>query len=98
MTLTKPLTPSEHYARLILTAWYKRDFTELHAGLNRDPLLGSEPRTLAERERIDLIKDLAHHLEMWEQSEQQEDAANLSAALRLTHQIARWDERPAPSA
>jgi len=37
MTLTKPLTPSEHYARLILTAWYKRDFTSCTLAESRPP-------------------------------------------------------------
>jgi hypothetical protein len=92
MTLTKPFTPSERYARLVLAAWYQRDSTKFQAILKRKPFLGVDPPAFVERERMDLIQDLAQSIAMWEGSGQAEDAANLNAALGLTRHLARWDE------
>ena len=92
MTLAKPFTPSERYARLVLAAWYQRDSTKFQAVLKRKPFLGVDPPAFVERERIDLIQDLAQSIAMWEGSGQAEDAANLSAALGLTRHLARWDQ------
>lgn len=92
MTPTKPFTPSERYARMVLTAWYNRDSTKFQAVLERSPFLGPEPAPFVEQERIDLIQDLAQSLSIWESSGKEADAANLSAALGLTRHLARWDD------
>ena len=94
MTLTKPFTPTEHYARQVLRAWYDHDLPTFRFVLQQSPSLGLAPFSFVEQERLDLIQDLADGLVTWNGSRQQEDAGALNAALALLRQLARWDDRP----
>jgi len=93
MNSTKPLTASERYARSILTAWDKREFTELQAALTRLPFTGLEALPAAERERMDLIRDLGQDLLVWGTSAPAEIGTNQNAALGLVRHLARCDGR-----
>jgi hypothetical protein len=90
MTSTRPLTASERYARLILSAWNKREFTELQAALTQVPL--TQPGTLPaiERERMDLIYDLGCNLLAGDGSGVK-NGTNRSAALALVRHLARCE-------
>ena len=88
MTLPKPFTPSERYARLLLAAWYKRQDADFLAQLEAGPVLSEGHPSSAEQERVDLIRDLGGSLKDWKQSRKDEE---LHAALRLMHQLARWN-------
>lgn len=90
MTSTRALTASERYARLILNAWNKREFTELQTALAQFP--SSRPATLpaVERERMDLIHDLGSNLLVQDGSEVK-NGTNQSAALALVRHLARCE-------
>lgn len=91
MTSAKPLTASTRYARFILGAWNKREFTELQAALAQPP--SARPATLpaVECERIDLIHDLGRILLVWDSSAQGENGTNQNAALALVRHLARCE-------
>ncbi len=92
MTSPKPFTTSERYARMLLTAWDNHEVTEFRAILKRINFPGQEPLSFAERERMDLIQDIASILPLWKSSGQSEYAGNLKAALSLMRHLARWNE------
>jgi hypothetical protein len=92
MTSPKPFTTSERYARLLLTAWDNLEITEFQAILKRIDFSGQEPLNFAERERMDLIQDIASSLPLWKSSGQSEYAGNLKAALSLMRHLARSNE------
>jgi len=92
MNSAKPFTTSEHYARLLLTAWDKQEATEFQAVLREIPFPGEEPLSFAEQERLDLIQDMASSLPLWRSSAQGEYEANLRAALSLMRHLAGWNE------
>ena len=91
MTSTKPLTASERYARLILSAWNKQEFAELQAALTQLPL--TRPGTLpaVECERMDLIHDLGRNLLVRDGSGQLENGTNQRSALELVRHLARCE-------
>jgi hypothetical protein len=91
MTSTRPLTTSERYARLILSAWNKREFTELQAALTQLPLKRQGTLPADERERMDLIHDLGRNLLVRDSSGQLENGNNQSAALELVRHLARCE-------
>jgi hypothetical protein len=90
MTFTRPLTASERYARLILSAWNKREFTELQAALTQLPL--TRPGTLpaTECERMDLIHDLGCQL-LARDGSGVTNETNQGAALSLVRHLARCE-------
>jgi hypothetical protein len=92
MTFPKPFTTSERYARLLLTAWDNHEVTEFQAILKRINFAGRVPLSFAERERMDLILDIASSLPLWKSSGQSEYAENSEAALNLMRHLARWNE------
>jgi hypothetical protein len=91
MTSTKPLTASERYARFILSAWNKREFTELQAALAQPS--STRPATLpaVECERIDLIHDLGRDLLLSDNSGQAANWTTQNAALALVRHLARCE-------
>jgi len=89
MTSTRPLTASTRYARLILSAWNKREFTGLQAALTQLPLLRSETLPAVEYERMDLLHDLGRSLLAWENSGQGENGMDQKAALGLVRHLAQ---------
>jgi hypothetical protein len=91
MTSTRPLTASERYARLILSAWNKREFTELQAALTQLPSKGQGTLPTAECERMDLIHDLGRTFLVRDSSGQPENGTNQSAALELVRHLARCE-------
>lgn len=90
MTSTRPLTASERYARLILSAWNKREFTELQAALAQLPLTRPESLPAVECERMDLIHDLGCNLLVRDGSGVK-NGTNQSAALALVRHLARCE-------
>ncbi len=91
MTSTRPLTASERYARFILNAWNKREFTELQAALTQSPFTRPGNLPAVERERMDLIQDLGRDLLIWDSSGQVENGTNQNAALALVRHLARCE-------
>jgi hypothetical protein len=91
MTSIKPLTASERYARSILGAWNKREFTDLTSTLTQ--LHFTPPGTLPaeEHERIDLIGDLGRNLLLWDRSGEVENGTNQGAALALLRHLAKCE-------
>jgi len=89
MTATRPLTASERYARFVLSAWDRREFTELQAALTQAPFTRPGNLPAEEYERMDLIQDLGRNLLMWDGSEQVENGPDQSAALALVRHLAR---------
>src|SRR5882757_9288868 len=88
MTLSKPFTPSEQYARLLLAAWYKRQDGEFLTQLQARPVCSDGHPSSAEQERLDLIQDLGGNLKDWKQSSKDE----LNTALHVMHQLGRWND------
>ncbi len=70
MTSTRPLTASERYARFVLNAWDKREFTELQTALTQVPFMRPGNLPAVEYERMDLIQDLGRDLLIWDSSGQ----------------------------
>jgi hypothetical protein len=91
MTSTKPLTASERYARLILSAWNKRELTELRAALTQMPFIRTETLPFVECERMDLLRDLGQSLLASEHSGHFDNRANHDAALGLVRHLARCE-------
>jgi hypothetical protein len=82
MTSTKPITVSEHYARVVLSAWEQRELTELEPALTQ--LLITLPENSAvETERMDLIRDLGRTLLI------AENGTNQGTTLTLLRHLAR---------
>ena len=90
-TSTKPLTVSERYARSILSAWNKREFTELQATLTQLPCTQTTTLPAVERERMELIHDLGRNLLVRDSSGRVENGTNRNAALALVRHLARCE-------
>ena len=88
MTSTRPLTASERYARFVLNAWDKREFTELQTAVTQVPFTRPGNLPAVEYERMDLIKDLGRDLLMWDSSGQRKNGAEPGAALALVRHLA----------
>jgi hypothetical protein len=88
MTSTRPLTASERYARFVLSAWDKREFTELKTALTQVPFTRPGNLPAVEYERMDLIQDLGRDLLMWDSSDQIKNGAEPSTALALVRHLA----------
>ena len=88
MTSTRPLTASERYARFVLNAWDKREFTELQTALTQIPFTRPGNLPAVEYERMDLIQDLGRDLLMWDSSGQIKNGTEPSAALALVRHLA----------
>ena len=86
MTCTQPLTASERFARSVLTAWNKRELSELQSTLSGT---GAETLSAEERERMELIQGLGQDLLIWDASGRAENAAKQNAALALVRHLAR---------
>ena len=91
MTSTGPLTASERYARFVLSAWDKREFTELQAALTKVPFTRPGNLPAVEYERMDLIQDLGRNLLIWDSSAQVENGTDRSTALALVRHLARCE-------
>jgi hypothetical protein len=91
MTATRPLTASARYARFILDAWNKREFTELQAALTQFPFMRLETLPPMEHERMDLLHDLGRSLLAWKSSGQVEGGTDQNAALGLVRHLARCE-------
>ena len=91
MTATRPLTASERYARFVLSAWDRREFTELQAALTQAALTRQANLPVVEYERLDLIQDLGRDLLLGDGSRQVENRPDLSAALALVRHLARCE-------
>jgi hypothetical protein len=91
MTSTKPLTASERYARCILSAWNKREFSELQSALQQLPCDRPENLPAVEFERMDLIHDLGQTLLASENSAAIVNRMDQNAALGLVRHLARCE-------
>ena len=89
MTSTRPLTASERYARFVLNAWDKREFTGLQTTLTQVPFTRPGNLPAVEYERMDLIQDLGRDLLMWDSSGQDENGTEPSTALAQVRHLAR---------
>ncbi len=89
MTSTQPLTASERYARLVLSAWNKREFVELETAITELPSKQAGNLPAAERERMDLIQDLGRDLLIC--SGPAAKGADRDAALALVRHLARCE-------
>jgi hypothetical protein len=83
MTFTRPLTASERYARFVLSAWNKREFTELQTAVTQVPFARPGNLPAVEYERMDLIQDLGRDLLI--------NGTNQDAALTLVRHLARCE-------
>jgi hypothetical protein len=92
MTSTKALTTSERYARLVLSAWNNREFTELKGLLAQPVNASTDELPSEERERMDLIQDVGRSLLIWKNSGPGKNAGNVNVALALVRHLARYDE------
>jgi hypothetical protein len=88
MTSTRPLTASERYARFVLNAWDKREFTELQTAITQVPFTRPGNLPAVEYERMDLIQDLGRDLLMWDSSAQGKNGIEPGAALALVRHLA----------
>jgi len=86
MTCTQPLTASERFARSVLTAWNKREFSELQSTLSG---IAAEAFSAEERERMELIQGLGQDLLLWDAAGHAKNAAKKNAALALVRHLAR---------
>jgi hypothetical protein len=91
MNFTKPLTASERYARFILAAWNKREFTELQAALAQPSSMRPAALPAVECERIDLIHDLGRDLLMSDSSGHAANRTDQNTALALVRHLARCE-------
>ena len=91
MTPTRPLTASERYARFVLSAWNRPEFTELQAALTQTPFTRPGNLPAVEYERMDLIQDLSRDLLTGDSSGQVENGTSQSAALALVRHLARFE-------
>lgn len=90
MISSKPLTASERFARLVLTAWSSRQFAEVKM-LTEAPFAGIEALPAVERERVDLIQEIGRNLLIWETAGHGKNAGNRNVALALVRHLARCD-------
>jgi hypothetical protein len=90
MSCTKPLTGSERYARVVLSAWDRREFTELESALTQ--LYGTLPENSAvETERMDLSRDLGRTLLISHSMGQVENRMNQDTTVALLRHLARFE-------
>ena|SRR5665213_2843939 len=91
MTCTKPLTGSERYARAVLSAWDRREFTELESALTQ--LSATLPESSAvETERMDLSRDLGRTLLISHSTGQVENRMNQETTVALLRHLARFEQ------
>jgi hypothetical protein len=90
MTCTKPLTGSERYARVVLSAWDRREFTELESALTQLSVTLPE-NSAVETERMDLSRDLGHTLLMAHSTGQVENRMNQETTVALLRHLARFE-------
>jgi len=88
MTSTRPLTASERYARFVLNAWDKREFTDLQAALTQVPFTRPGNLPAVEYERMDLIQDLGRDLLTRDSSGQVENGTDRKTVLALVRHLA----------
>ena len=88
MTSTRPLTASERFARFVLNAWDKREFTELQTALTQVPFTRPGNLSAVEYERMDLIQDLGRNLLRWDSSGNIRNGIEPSTALALVRHLA----------
>jgi hypothetical protein len=88
MTSTRPLTASERYARFVLSAWNRREFSDLQTALTQVPFTRPGNLPAVEYERMDLIQDLGRDLLVWESSAQAEYGTDQNAVLSLVRHLA----------
>lgn len=91
MTSTKPLTASERYARFVLGAWNKREFSQLQAALTEAPCTDPASLPAVECERMDLIHDLGRSLLASEYLERSGNGTDQNAALQVVRHLARFE-------
>ena len=88
MTSTRSLTASERYARFVLNAWDRRQFTELQTALTQAPFTQPGNLPAVEYERMDLIQDLGRDLLRWDGSEQFKNGIDQTTVLTLVRHLA----------
>lgn len=91
MTLIRPLTASEKYARFVLSAWNRREFGELETAVKQSPLKPANNLPVAEYERLDLIQDLGRHLLVRHSAGPVSNGTDRDAALSLVRHLARCE-------
>jgi hypothetical protein len=90
MTCTKPLTGSERYARVVLSAWDRREFTELESALTQLSVTLPE-NSAVETERMDLSRDLGRTLLIAHSTGQVENRMNQETTVALLRHLARFE-------
>jgi hypothetical protein len=88
MTCTTPLTGSERYARVVLSAWERREFAELESALTQVSVTLPE-NSAVESERMELIRDLGRTLLIWHRTEQVENETSQDTTVALLLHLAK---------
>jgi hypothetical protein len=92
MMNTLPLTVSEAYARRLLAAWNSGELRQLQTALDW-PTAAAEARlSSSERERIELVQEIAGSIRLWLRGLNTKSQADLQASLRLLRHLARTED------
>jgi hypothetical protein len=86
----KPLTASERCARSLLAAWNRGDLAALQTRLDTAPLADTGA-TSSEKERIELVEEIASTIRLWLQGMRRKSPADMDASLRLLRHLARCE-------
>jgi hypothetical protein len=92
MTNTKPLTVSERSARALLAAWNTGELARLEAALDGPAALQDARLPASERERIELVREVANCIRAWLQGAGQKAQTDLQASLKLLRHLARCED------
>jgi len=91
MNDTNSLTASQRCARSLLATWNRGDLAGLQARLDIDLPMESAV-TESERERFELVQEIASTIRLWLQGMRRKDPADIEVSLRLLRHLARCEE------
>lgn len=91
MINSKPLTVSERFARALLAAWNSGELMRLEAALDATARGYNASLPACEKERIEVVREIASTIRLWLQGAGQKAQADLNAALRVLRHLARCE-------
>ncbi|MGD1090851.1 MAG: hypothetical protein ABSB35_02535 [Bryobacteraceae bacterium] len=92
MTNNLSLTVSERYARKLLAAWNSGELRQLQSALDWPDGAQAARLPSAERERIEMVQEIAGSIRLWLRGLNTRSQADLQASLRLLRHLARSED------
>jgi hypothetical protein len=92
MTNNFQLTVSEVYARKLLAAWNSGELTQLQSALDWAAAMQAARLSSSERERIEMVQEIAGSIRLWLRGLNTRSQADLQASLRLLRHLARTED------